>query len=229
MGVVLREFDIDDAGVPRAQAAQFLANGTGIVSVIEPLLALTISGPPAIPAGIPTSDPRIGSGSKCDAVRHYALLSLPPSTKVIAIASFSQTFNAGPSQTRSGPKKDTTFEGSYAEREGRRLPKATCTGTRHFSTRNLRWPPPEIGAGLGRGPPIRFRRRLGPEGVCRSGREQSAQKSIFSELFRQPGAKRNNGCYSILEAINLIPAVGAEKLGLGRISVRLLRAGSGRL
>jgi hypothetical protein len=72
----LREFYFDDAGVPRAQAAQFLANGTGIVLVIEPHLALTISGPPAIPAGIPAGDRRIGSGSKCDAVRHYALL--PP-------------------------------------------------------------------------------------------------------------------------------------------------------
>src|SRR5690348_9567771 len=39
--VVLREFYVDDAGVPRAQAAQFLANGTGIAWVIEPYLALT--------------------------------------------------------------------------------------------------------------------------------------------------------------------------------------------
>jgi hypothetical protein len=44
-----------------AQAAQFLANGTGIVWVIEPYLALTISEPPAIPAGIPAGDRRIGS------------------------------------------------------------------------------------------------------------------------------------------------------------------------
>jgi hypothetical protein len=72
--VVLREFYVDYASVPRAQAAQFLANGTGIVWVIEPYLALTISGPPAISAGIPAGDPRIGSGSKCDAVRHYALV-----------------------------------------------------------------------------------------------------------------------------------------------------------
>jgi hypothetical protein len=52
----LREFYVDDASVPRAQAAQFLANGTGIVWVIEPYLTLTIGGPPAIPAGIPTGD-----------------------------------------------------------------------------------------------------------------------------------------------------------------------------
>ena len=37
----MREFYVDDAGVPRAQAAQFLANGTGIAWVIEPYLALT--------------------------------------------------------------------------------------------------------------------------------------------------------------------------------------------
>jgi hypothetical protein len=62
--VVLREFYVDDAGVPRAQAAQFLANGTGISWVIEPYLALTFNGPPAIPAGVPTGDPRICSGSE---------------------------------------------------------------------------------------------------------------------------------------------------------------------
>jgi hypothetical protein len=45
----LREFDVGDVGVPRA-------NGPGIVWVIEPYLALTIGGPPAIPAGIPTGD-----------------------------------------------------------------------------------------------------------------------------------------------------------------------------
>jgi hypothetical protein len=57
---VLREFYVDDASVPRAQAVQFLANGSGIVRVIEPYLALTISRPTAIPAGIPASDRRIG-------------------------------------------------------------------------------------------------------------------------------------------------------------------------
>ena len=86
--VVFREFYVDDAGVPRAQAAQFLANGTGIVWVIEPYLTLTIGGPPAIPAGIPAGDPRIGSGSKCDAVRHYAPL----------FSSRDKTSNTGPSQ-----------------------------------------------------------------------------------------------------------------------------------
>ena len=88
MRVVLRECYVDEAGVPRAQAAQFLANRTGVVRVIEPYLALTISGPPAIPAGIPAGDPRIGSGSKCDAVRHYALLSSRIREQVIAIVAF---------------------------------------------------------------------------------------------------------------------------------------------
>ena len=96
--VVLREFYVDDSGVPRVQAAQFLANGTGIASRIEPYLALTISGPPAIPAGIPAGNRRIGSGSKCNAVRHYALLSSRIPERLIAILAFSRRFNTGPPQ-----------------------------------------------------------------------------------------------------------------------------------
>ena len=88
MRVVLREFYVDDASIPRAQAAQFLANATGIVWVVEPNLALTISRPPAIPASIPAGDTRIRSGSKCDAVRHYALLSSRIREQVIAIVAF---------------------------------------------------------------------------------------------------------------------------------------------
>jgi hypothetical protein len=71
----LRDFDVDDFGVARAQAAQFMAYGAGIPWVVEPLLPVMISGPKAIPARIPPGDPRIGSGPKCDAVGHYALLS----------------------------------------------------------------------------------------------------------------------------------------------------------
>jgi hypothetical protein len=74
--VVLRDFYVDDAGVPPAQAAQFLAKRHWHR---RPYLALTIGGPPAIPAGIPTGDLRICFGSKCDAIRHYALLLLPHS------------------------------------------------------------------------------------------------------------------------------------------------------
>jgi hypothetical protein len=72
--VVPGDFDVDDFGVARAQAAQFMAYGAGIVWIVEPLLARMISGPKATPAGIPAGDPRIGSGSKCDAVGH----SFPP-------------------------------------------------------------------------------------------------------------------------------------------------------
>ena len=104
--VVLREFYVDDVGVPRAQAAQFLANGTGIVWVIEPYLALTISRPPAIPAGIPAGDPRIGSGSKCDAVRHYALVFFLPRQN-----SQHWPIPNRRHRTRSRPKKDTALKG----------------------------------------------------------------------------------------------------------------------
>jgi hypothetical protein len=89
MSVVLHEFDVYHIGVSRAEAAEFLANGTGIVSIIELLLALTIGGPPGIAAGIPASDPRISSGSKCDAVWHYALP---------LFSSRDKTSNTGPSQ-----------------------------------------------------------------------------------------------------------------------------------
>ena len=66
--------NVDDFGVARAQAAQFMAYGAGIAWIVEPLLALMIRRPEATPAGIPAGDPRIGPGSKCNAVRH----SFPP-------------------------------------------------------------------------------------------------------------------------------------------------------
>ena len=65
--VVPGDFYVDDFGVARAQAAQFMAYGASIVWIVEPLLARMINGPKATPAGIPAGDPRIGSGSKCDA------------------------------------------------------------------------------------------------------------------------------------------------------------------
>src|ERR1700731_871406 len=73
--VVPGDFDVDVIAVARAQAAQFMAYGSGIPWVVEPLLPVMICGPKAIPARIPAGDPRIGSGSKCDAIGHYALLS----------------------------------------------------------------------------------------------------------------------------------------------------------
>jgi hypothetical protein len=81
----LRDFDVDDFGVARAQAAQFMAYGAGIVWIVEPLLALMIRRSEATPAGIPAGDPRIGPGSKCNAVRqllssHLVAFVQPPNT-----------------------------------------------------------------------------------------------------------------------------------------------------
>ena len=45
--VVPGDFDVDDFGVARAQAAQLTAYGTGIPWVVEPLLPVMISGPNA--------------------------------------------------------------------------------------------------------------------------------------------------------------------------------------
>jgi len=76
-GIVLLCFDLDDFGIAWAEAAQFMAYRTGIVFLIEQLLPLVIGRPAAVGAVIPPGDPRIGSGSKCDAVRHCALLFHP--------------------------------------------------------------------------------------------------------------------------------------------------------
>ena len=72
--MVLRDFDVDEFGVARAPAAQFMAYGAGIVWIVESLLAIMIRRPEATPAGIPVGDPRIGPGSKCNAV-HAQLMS----------------------------------------------------------------------------------------------------------------------------------------------------------
>jgi hypothetical protein len=63
----------------------------------------------------PAGDPRIGSGSKRDAVRHYALL----------FSSRDKTSNTGPSQIvgtgpRSRPKKDTALKGVLRKERGGR-------------------------------------------------------------------------------------------------------------
>ena len=112
--VVPGDFDVDDFGVARAQAAQFTAHGTGIPWVVEPLLPVMISGPKATPAGIPAGDPRIGPGSKCNAVRH----SFPP----VLSRSCNPPTLACPNRrhrSRSGPKKDTPLKrGLRREREG---------------------------------------------------------------------------------------------------------------
>jgi hypothetical protein len=74
--VVLLRFDVDDLGIARAEAAQFLAYRSGIAFVIEELLPPVVGRPPAVAAIIPAGNSRIGSGSKCDGIGHSALLSL---------------------------------------------------------------------------------------------------------------------------------------------------------
>ena len=109
--VVPGDFDVDDFGVARAQAAQFMAYGAGIVWIVEPLLALMIRRPEATPAGIPAGDPRIGPGSKCNAVRH----SFPPAFCVRATPQHWPVQNRR-HRTRSGPKKDTPLRDAGARR-----------------------------------------------------------------------------------------------------------------
>ena len=54
-----------------------MAYGNGITPIVEPLLPLVIGRPARIPAGIPADDRCIGSGSKCDTVRHWAPFCVP--------------------------------------------------------------------------------------------------------------------------------------------------------
>src|SRR5271155_1215456 len=101
-----------------------MAYGTGIVAVVEPFLALMISGPPGIRAGIPAGDPRIGSGSKCDAIGHDALLLLSPRRGAYGSHA---TSNTGPSQSSvSNPigteKRHSLKRGVAPRARGRRLP-----------------------------------------------------------------------------------------------------------
>ena len=119
INVVLHEFDVYDVGVSRAEAAEFLANGTGIVSIIELLLALTIGGPPAIAAGIPASDPRISSGRS---VMQYGIRhSLPSRSRTGECACLVlPNFQHWPipnrrHRTRSRLKKDTALKGCCAK------------------------------------------------------------------------------------------------------------------
>src|SRR5215813_10728411 len=71
--VVLLCFDVDGPGVARTAATQFNAYCSGIALLVEELLPLVIGRPPAVAAVIPAGYPRIGSGSKCDAIGHCAL------------------------------------------------------------------------------------------------------------------------------------------------------------
>ena len=71
--VVLLCFDVDDFGIARTAVAQFIAYWSGIAFLVEELLPLVIGRPPAVATVIPAGDPRIGSGSKCNAIGHCAL------------------------------------------------------------------------------------------------------------------------------------------------------------
>jgi hypothetical protein len=85
-----------------------------------------------------------------------------------------KTSNTGPSSASDpiATKKRHSLKGVLRrEREGRRLPKATCTGTRHSQR-----PKPALAAvrdwrSAGTGPPIRFNRRLDRDGSARSRRQ----------------------------------------------------------
>ena len=70
--VVVLCFDVDSSGIARTTAAQLIAYWSGIVFLVEELLTLVIRRPPAVATVILAGDPRIGSGSKCDAIGHCA-------------------------------------------------------------------------------------------------------------------------------------------------------------
>jgi hypothetical protein len=52
-----------------------MAYRSGIAFLVEKLLRLVIGRPSAVAADIPAGDPRVGFGSKCDAVWDHAVLS----------------------------------------------------------------------------------------------------------------------------------------------------------
>jgi hypothetical protein len=74
-GGILLRLDVYNFGMAWPEIAQFKAYSSGIPFVVEGLLPLAIGRPPAITAIIPTRDPPVGSGSKCNAVWHCTLLS----------------------------------------------------------------------------------------------------------------------------------------------------------
>jgi hypothetical protein len=70
--VVLRCFNVDEFCVARAKTAQFMAYGFGIAFIVKQFLPLVIGRPSTVVAHVPAGDPRIGSGSKCNAIGHRA-------------------------------------------------------------------------------------------------------------------------------------------------------------
>jgi hypothetical protein len=55
-----------------------------------------------------------------------------------------------------------------------------------------------------------------------------ARRDIYASIF-EGIIDEENELSTLYEPLNLFPAVGAEELGFGRVSIQLLRAGSGRL
>jgi hypothetical protein len=85
----------------RTAAAQLIAYWSGIVFLVEEFLPLVIGRPPAVATVIPASDPRIGSGSKCNATGHCAL----PSPRKGAVAFHAKFEHWSLDNEPFGPKK----------------------------------------------------------------------------------------------------------------------------
>jgi len=113
---VLFYFDVDDFGIPRAEAAQPTAYGSRIMPFVEELLPLVIGRPPATAAVIPAGDRAIGSGSKCDAIGHLrASVSLSLQKAEPSAATASQIAAQIPSDSSSTQVKDSPIFGPAIE------------------------------------------------------------------------------------------------------------------
>jgi hypothetical protein len=66
-------FDVDDLGIARTKAAQFVAHWSGIALPVEDLPPVVIGRPPTAATVVPAGEPCVGSGSKRNAVWHLAL------------------------------------------------------------------------------------------------------------------------------------------------------------
>jgi hypothetical protein len=70
-------FDVDDLGIARTKAAQFVAHWSGIALPVEDLPPVVIGRPPTAATVVPAGEPCVGSGSKRNAVWHCALPLFP--------------------------------------------------------------------------------------------------------------------------------------------------------
>jgi len=113
---VLFYFDVDDFGIPRAEAAQPTAYGSRIMPFVEELLPLVIGRPKALAAVIPASNRAIGSGSKCNAIGHLrASVSLSLQKAEPSAATASQIAAQIPSDSSSTQVKDSPIFGPAIE------------------------------------------------------------------------------------------------------------------